>query len=208
MSDQEKLKQEIIEKVLDADFKNIVRKVKDGKTLSAQERKTLEENRQKPKWEVLDIHKTTYYKYIKLGMPEDYEEAKKWMQLRHGMAQQGSGKIEIGGKTFTAQNLIDLRGKLLEGQAENVALKNRIENLNVQEREGKLVDVDALNETLVKILYPLRKSLDQMPENIASAVNPEDPARAETIIEQELENIYADLVKSLGSDERTKAISL
>jgi hypothetical protein len=208
MSEQEQLKQEIIEKVLDADFKNIVKKVKDGKTLSSIERKTLEDSRQKPKWEVLDIHKTTYYKYKKLGMPDEFEEAKKWMQLRNGMAQQGSGKIEIGGRTFTAQNLIDLRGKLLEGQAENVSLKNRIENLNVQEREGKLVDVDALNETLVKILYPLRKALDQMPENIASAVNPDDPSRAETIIEQELENIYADLVKTLSQDERTKKISM
>lgn len=204
----EELKQEIVEKVLDADFKNIVQKVKEGKTLSSAERKTLEDVRGKPKWEVLDIHKTTYYKYKKLGMPDEFEEAKKWMQLRNGMAQQGSGKIEIGGRVFTAQNLIDLRGKLLEGQAENVSLKNKIEKLNVAEREGKLADVDSLNEILVKILYPLKKALDQMPENISTALNPEDPTRAETILEQELENVYADLVKSLQADEHTKSISL
>jgi hypothetical protein len=96
---------------------------------------------------------------------------------------------------------MDLRAKLLEGQSENVNLKNRIERLNVAEREGELLPADELTKTLGQIIIPLRKALDQMPENIAGAVNPQDPARAETIITQELHNIYADLVKSLKSTE-------
>lgn len=199
--DQKAVKLELIERVLQADFKNIVEKVKKGKTLSATERKILEENREQKKWEVLDIHKTTYYKYVKLGMPETFEEAREWMRLRNGMAQQGSGKIEIGGREFEAQDLIDLRGKVMEAQAENIALKNRIEKLNVLEKEGKLVDADKASETIMQVLYPLKKALDQMSENISSAVNPEDPARAEAIIDQELERIYGDLQKSLKKKE-------
>lgn len=200
MENQE-LKQEIISKVLDADFKNIVEKVKNGKTLNSTERKTLEEHKGKSKWEVLNIHKTTYYKYIKLGMPEQYEEAKEWMQLRNGLARQGSGKIEIGGRSFSAQDLIDIRGKLMEEQAQNVSLKNRIEKLNVLEREGKLVDADIATSTILQVLHPLRKALDQMPENIASALNPDDPHRAEAILDQHLQIIYADLQKSINNQD-------
>lgn len=190
------VKLEIIEKVLDADFRNIVEKVKSGKTLNATERKILQENKEDTQWELLDLAKATYYKYLKLGMPETLTEARKWIQLRNGMAKQGSGKIEIGGRTFEAQDLIDLRGKVMEAHAENLSLKNRIEKLNVLEKEGKLVDSDTATETILQVLYPLKKALDQLPENISSALNPEDPSRAEAVLEQELENIYSDLNKS------------
>ena len=86
-------------------------------------------------WEQLNINKSTYYKYLKLGMPKDFADAQDWIALRAGLAQSGSGKIEVGGRTYTAKDLVDLRGKLLEGQAENIALKNKIESLNVAERE-------------------------------------------------------------------------
>ena len=155
-------------------------------------------------WDELNIHKTTYYKYKKIGMPDGITQAKDWIELRAGLAEQGSGKIEIGGRSYDAKDLIDLRGRVMEEQATNLVLKNKIEKLNVDEREGRLVDQDTLCSTLSKILYPLRKALDQMPENISSALNPDDPGRAEAILDQELKNVYADLCKSLKSDESTK----
>jgi len=206
--DQKNLKQEIVRKVLDADFKNIVEKVRAGKTLTATERKTLEENKGQEKWEELGISRSAFFKYKKLGMPERAQEAEEWLQVRAGLASKGSGKIEVGGRTFEAKDLIDLRGKVLEGQAENILLKNRIEKLNLDEREGKLVDSDLLCATMAKILYPLKKALDQMPENLAQALNPEDPSRAESILEQELENIYADLCKNLQQDEGTQKLKI
>ena len=206
--ENENLKQELVQKVLDADFKNIVEKVKSGKTLTSTERKRLEENQATAKWEVLDISKSAFYKFKKLGMPEETEQAKEWLQLRSGLASQGSGKIEIGGRTFEAQDLIDLKGKVMEAQAENLALKNRVERLNVAEREGKLVDADESAQVLLQILYPLKKALDQMPENLAPALNPNDPSRAEAILEQELENIYLDLNKSFKKNQATQDVSV
>jgi len=197
---------ELAEKVLQADLKNIVKKVQAGKTLSAQERKIVEQTKSPKPWDDLGIHRVTWYNYIKLGMPENKEDAEEWLRLRAGLAKQGSGKIEIGGREFNSHDLIDLRGKVLEGQATNLTLKNRIEKLNVEEREGRLVDKDALCATLSKILYPLRKALDQMPENLATALNPDDPARDEAILEQELKNIYLNLCKSLESDQSTSQV--
>lgn len=200
------MSEDLAEKVLKADLANIVKKVKSGKTLNTQERKVLEGSKRIKPYEALNIQKATYYKYLKLGMPETIEEAKEWITLRAGLALQGSGKIEIAGKTFTAKELVDLRGKLLEGQAENIVLKNRIEKLNIDEREGKLVDADELSQVLSRILYPLRKALDQLPENIATSLNPNDPSRAESILEQELQNIYEDLCRNLSSNDKTKKV--
>jgi len=202
------IKKEVIRKVLDEDFKNIVQKVKFGKTLTATERKTLEQNRGQEKWEVLDISRSAFFKYKKLGMPEQTDEAKDWLQVRAGLAKQGSGKIEIGGKTFHAQDLIDLKGQLMEGQAENIALKNRIEKLNVLEREGKLVDADEAQKVLLQVLYPLKKALEQMPENLCNALNPNDPSRAEAILEKEMNQVFEDLHKNFKKNKQTENVRI
>jgi hypothetical protein len=204
----DKLETEIADKILQKDLANIIAKVNAGKTLTTAERKLVETNQTRKPWELLEIHRTSFYKYKKLGMPEIIEDAKVWLQTRAGLAQQGSGKISIGGKEYTAQDLLDLRGEVMRAQADNLHLKNQMEKLNVAEREGKLCDIDLLNETLVRILYPLRKALDQLPENIAPALNPDDPTRAETILQQELDNIYADLTKALSQDEQVNGISV
>lgn len=156
-------------------------------------------------WDELGIARSTYFKFKKLGMPEEVTKAKDWLALRQNLQPVGreAEGVMVHGKRYTAQDIIDLRANLLEGQAENVNLKNRIERLNVLEREGQLLPAEELTNTLGQIIIPLRKALDQMPENIAGAVNPQDPARAETIMMQELHNIYADLVKSLKANEQT-----
>ena len=157
-------------------------------------------------WDELGIARSTFFKFKKLGMPEEMTKAKDWLALRQNLQPAGreADGVMVHGKRYTAQDIIDLRANLLEGQAENVNLKNRIERLNVLEREGQLLPAEELTNTLGQIIIPLRKALDQMPENIAGAVNPQDPARAETIMTQELHNIYADLVKSLKANEQTK----
>ena len=156
-------------------------------------------------WDELGIARSTYFKFKKLGMPKQVTKAKEWLALRQNLQPAGreAEGLMVHGKRYTAQDIIDLRANLLEGQTENINLKNRIERLNVLEREGELLPADELTNTLGQIIIPLRKALDQMPENIAGAVNPQDPARAETIINQELYNIYADLVKSLKANEQT-----
>ena len=174
----------------------IVAKHAAGQKLTAKEVEQLKAAQSKP-WEKLQIQRSTYYKFKKLGMPEDTTKAKAWINERQAMATTGSGKIVVGGKTYTAQDLLDLRGKVMTAQAENLNLKNRMEKLNLEEREGRLIDADQQIKTLNKIILPLKKALDAMPENLAKALNPDDPDRAETILETELANIYEDLTKNL-----------
>lgn len=186
------------------DAQAIIAKHASGKKLTKKEVATLRQAAEQPKtaWEKVGLKRAVFYKYKKLGMPEDTKDALKWIAEKQAMQTQGNGLITIGGHTYTAQDLLDLRGKLLENQTENLSLKNRIEELNLAEREGRLMDGDKLTETLSKILVPLRKALDAMPENLASSLNPDDPGRAEQILTQELQNIYADLTQTISKNEQ------
>lgn len=192
-----------------ADTEAIIAKHASGKKLTKKEVEQLRKSNDTTKapWEKVGLKKAVFYKYKKQGMPDAPTEAVKWIAEKQAMQTQGKGMITIGGNTYTAQDLIDLRGKLLENQSENLSLKNRIEELNLAEREGRLMDGDQLTETLTRILVPLRKALDAMPENLATALNPDDPSRAEQILTQELQNIYADLTQTITKNEQARPSS-
>lgn len=202
MSKQQKVKEQLAGKILNAELQNIVRKVQDGKTLTKAERQLV--TNQRPMWEQLDISRRSWYAYKKDGCPENLERARAWITERQALTEK-SNRIIVGGKSFTAADLLDLKGQVMEEQRQNLKLKNRIEELNVAEREGRLRDVDELTETLSRIVVPLKKALDALPENIAKAQNPDDPGRAEEILRQELENIYADLISNMNKNESLTA---
>ena len=67
----------------------------------------------------------------------------------------------------------------------------------MRKKEKSLVKADEAIEVIHQILKPLRASLDQLPENLGSVLNPSDPARASSILETEINNIYTDLTKKL-----------
>ena len=58
-TDKATIPHEIVEKLLNADFKNIVEKVKNGKTLSVNERRILEQKKEKAKAELRHMTTTT-----------------------------------------------------------------------------------------------------------------------------------------------------
>jgi ACT domain-containing protein len=150
------------------------------------------------KWEKLGIQRSTFYKYKKLGLPDDMEEAKEWIRSRVGLTDKGGNSVIVDGKSFTGKDLIDLKGRLLSQQVENLELRNQIERHRLREREKTLVKADEAMEVIHQILKPLRASFDQLPDNLGSVLNPSDPARASSILETEINNIYVDLTKTLS----------
>lgn len=149
------------------------------------------------KWELLGIKRSTYFKYRKLGLPEDIDEAKDWIRGRVALTERGGNSVMVDGKTYTGKDLIDLKGRLLSQQVENLELKNRLERHKLEERRKNFVKSDEAIEVVNKILKPLRARLDQLPDKLGSALNPSDPARASSILETEINNLYADLTKCL-----------
>ena len=150
------------------------------------------------KWEILGIQRSTFYKYKKLGLPDEVDKAKEWIRGRGALTEKGGNSVMVDGKKFTGKDLIDLKGRLLSQQVENLELRNQIQRHRLREREKSLVKADEAMEVIHQILKPLRASLDQLPENLGSVLNPSDPARASSILETEINNIYVDLTKSLS----------
>jgi len=150
------------------------------------------------KWDELGIKRSTFYKYKKLGLPEQIDKAREWIRNRVAMTGKGGNSVCVDGKTYTGKDLIDLKGRLLSVQVKNLELRNLLERHKLEERKKKLVKTNEAIEVIYKVLKPLRASLDQLPDNLGCALNPSDPQRAASILETEINKLYADLTKSLS----------
>ena len=84
----------------------------------------------------LNISKKSFYNYIKLGMPKDLELAKEWIEERAIFTDQGSGKITIGGRTYTKEDLIDLKGKILDLSAKEKQAKIDLTEFELKKKKG------------------------------------------------------------------------
>ena len=146
-------------------------------------------------WEELNIKRATYYKYLKQGMPKETQLAKDWIAERHGLMTSGSNQIIISGKKYDASDLIDLRGQVMQAQVEHLNLKNKIKTYELSMKKGELVEASTLQETLRKILVPLKQSLDKLPSTTANKLNNDDALQ---IVDEELQRIYEDLQKQMN----------
>ena len=82
-------------------------------------------------------------------------------------------------------------------QVKNLELKKSLGTSQVKERKKKLVKTNEAIEVIYKVLKPLRASLDQLRTILDIALNPSDQ-QAASILETEINKLYADLTKSLS----------
>ena len=143
----------------------------------------------------LDISKKSFYNYIKLGMPKDLNLAKEWIEERALFTDKGSGKIIIGGRDFTKEDLINLKGKILDLSAKEKQAKIDLTEFELKKKRGVLVEKSELINTLKSILEPLSKMLEQVPSKLATICNPENPDVAFKALENEIQNIFQEIQK-------------
>jgi hypothetical protein len=153
-------------------------------------------------YEYLKISKKAFYNYIKLGMPKDIKLAQEWLKERQGFTDRGSGSITIGGREYTKEDLIDLRGQIMDLTAKEKQSKIDLQEFELQKRRGELVPRSELTKTLQAILEPLAKMLEQLPNKISNLVNPDDPATAYKVLEKEIQNIFAEIQKQKNNNVR------
>jgi len=145
--------------------------------------------------EELELPHRTFYEYLKLGMPKDFELAKQWIQERSAMGEKGSGKIVVGGRTYTASDLIDLKGKNLELTAKEKQAKIDLTEFELQKKRGQLVPREELTSTLRSVLEPLAKMLEKLPNKLSTSCNPQQPELAYGVLEDEVQNIFNEIQK-------------
>lgn len=143
----------------------------------------------------LNISKKSFYNYIKLGMPKDLELAKEWIEERAIFTDQGSGKITIGGRTYTKEDLIDLKGKILDLSAKEKQAKIDLTEFELKKKKGQLVERSELVNSLKAILEPLAKMLEQLPSKLSILCNPQNPEIAFKALETEVQNIFTEIQK-------------
>jgi capsule polysaccharide export protein KpsE/RkpR len=143
----------------------------------------------------LNISKKCFYNYIKLGMPKDIELATEWIKERSALTDQGSGQITIGGRIYTKDNLIDLKGKILDLSAKEKQAKIDLAEFELKKKRGILVEKSELIITLKSILEPLSKMLEQLPSKVSTIANPDNPEVAYKALENEVQNIFKEIQK-------------
>jgi hypothetical protein len=143
----------------------------------------------------LNISKKCFYNYIKLGMPKDIELASEWIKERAALTDAGSGQITIGGRIYTKDNLIDLKGKILDLSAKEKQAKIDLSEFELKKKRGLLVEKSELINTLKSILEPLSKMLEQLPSKVSTIANPEYPEVAYKALENEVQNIFKEIQK-------------
>jgi hypothetical protein len=151
-------------------------------------------------YEALNISKKTFYNYIKKGMPKNIEDAKEWLKERQAFTDRGSASITIGGREYTKEDLIDLRGQIMDLTAKEKQSKIDLQEFELQRKKGELLPRYELTETLKSILEPLSKMLEQLPNKLSNLVNPENPAQAYKILDTEIQNIFKEIQKQKNNN--------
>ena len=122
----------------------------------------------------------------------------------HKSGGKGSGRIALEGKTYTKQDLIDLKAQLTGEQARRERAMANLRELEYKMKAESLVPQSEVTETLLKTLTPLRRLLDALPRQVASMANPSNPNIAELAVRNTLdERVFAEIVKILNSADTT-----
>ena len=178
--------------VLDADLKNILSKVKAGKTLNGRERQIVE-NSANPEsktltWkqlaQELSISSVTLWEWRKdssAPKSKNLEEWKAWKEQKE-LTGKGSGK-------FTAEEIANLKGSLLSEKTKREKAERKLKELQLEREEKGWIPFEEAEKALTKILEPLSSLLDNCPKAYALRMNPNEPEHAEEMLEEMVQDI-------------------
>jgi len=127
---------------------------------------------------------------------KDLEAWKLWVAQRSIDQEKGGGRISVDGREYTAQDIYDLKARLIAAQERRENAMAQIRELELQRMRDNLIPESEAAEALVKLLTPLRRLLDGLPRQIAAQANPQNPAIAELAIRNGLdERIFLEIEK-------------
>ncbi len=118
------------------------------------------------------------------------EPWREYLREREAVTKQGSGKVTIGGKSFTAGDVIDLRARLVKEQGEGQNIRNQLNTLELREKSEGLVPMAEAHDAIKAVTEPLRRLLDAMPKAVAVRANPADPQLAEEALREGLDQVF------------------
>lgn len=180
-------------KILEADTRNIVKKVQEGKVLSTKERLALAEIVDETEVassvselsKLLSVSRQSIYTWQKqTGAPDDLnvEAWKCFIENRENAGGKGTGRIVLGGKSYSTQDMLDLRGMYLEEQTKRQISERKLKEIELAKAEKGWIPYAKAEEAIQRVLEPLARLLTNFPKRYAIQVNPDDPSRAEKVL--------------------------
>ena len=183
-------------------LENLVKKATAGKPLTATELTTLAEYTGEREQQLktfkelaaaLGVRVETLSRWRKEKNAPKGKSLKEWKEFarrREAINKQGSGKVIIGGKSFTAADVIDLKANLVKEQGEGQNIRNQLNTLELREKSEGLVPMSEAHDAIKAVTEPLRRLLDAMPKAVAVRANPADPQLAEEALREGLDQVF------------------
>jgi transcriptional regulator with XRE-family HTH domain len=175
------------EKILTVDIANIIKKARDGKTLTQAERRLVGEQvtdappelSVKDLCEAIGISKPTFYEWKKDPLAPTCKSVDAWREYR--LKRQTLGK---GNGKFTETELYDLKGQLLAERALREKAERKLKEIQLKKAEEGWVPMETAVDTIKRVLEPLARMLDVLPKAWSGQVNPTDPDHAEIMLRE------------------------
>lgn len=199
------------------EVRNVLQKLKSGKTLSASERKIMDAHlasEDAPKevktWtqvaEALGVATNTLRAWrTEEGSPKskDLTEWKRFITERKaGVEGKGSGRIVVDGETYTEADIRRWKAKKLEGEAMKEEFAGKLRELEYRQKAENLIPESEAAEKIIKVLTPLRRLLDSMPRHCSAMANPQEPMIAELAMRNFLDDrVFSEIVKIVEQNE-------
>lgn len=200
-------------KILEADTRNIVKKVQEGKVLSTKERSALTgiidetevASNVSELSKLLSVSRQSIYTWKELtGAPRDLnvEAWRCFIENREAQGGKGSGRIVLGGKSFSTQDMLDLRGLLLEEQTKRQISERKLKEIELAKAEKGWIPYSKAEEAIQRVMEPIAKLLTNFPKRYAIQVNPDDPSRAEKVLRECINEVIRQLHADRGEKRK------
>jgi transcriptional regulator with XRE-family HTH domain len=115
---------------------------------------------------------------------------KRFVAEREAMSKQGTGRVTVGGASFSAADVIDLKAKLVKEQGEGQAIRNQLNTLELKQKSEGLVPMAEAQAAMKEVLEPLSRLLESLPKAVAVRANPADPHLAEEACRDGLDQVF------------------
>lgn len=184
------LKTEQADKILQSDLKNIVRKVSDGKPLSPAERRFIGEysgQNQLAKSvtelsNLLGVSRQSIYNWQKQAEAPKGLNISEWqdfIDLKESTTDKGSGRVSVGGRHFTAQEIIDLKAMKTQEEHKRQIAERKLRELELKKLEENWVPIAEAKQVISKVTSTIHRLLENFPKRYAAKIDPTDAERVE-----------------------------
>lgn len=185
------LKKEQAEKILEGNIKNIVRKVTEGKPLTPSELKHIgtyagEHQQAKSIVELsntLGVSRQSIYNWQKASDAPKSLNIAEWhafIEHKESTTDKGSGRVAVGGRHWTAQEIIDLKAMETQEKHKRQIAERKLREIELKKIEENWVPISEAHRVISLVTGTIHRLLENFPKRYASKLDPKNAEAVES----------------------------